>query len=389
MVLVNQSQIYFQLSEFTRIYEAILESISQDPILFGLIILLIILITIYVARKIARYLHHPSDDLASLIDESEHLTVLMHENPDPDAMASAMGIERIANKYDTDTQIAYPGRISHHENRAFRAVLDVSFDCINHVSEITGDTVILVDHYVPRGVEDGDTLIVDGVVDHHTVNGYPNTKDTTEFWYVEDKVGSCSTIVTEFLYELDIISEENGISKETATALYFGIKSDTNDMSKGVHDRDFKALTKLYRLKDDDMLHRIANPKVDKEALETRARAIMGREVRGSFAVSDVGEVQNPDAIPQASDELIQLEGLSAVIVIGTYNGDIRMSGRAYDDRVHLGNALSELANSIPGSEAGGHSEMAGGVIPLDTLETNNITRTDIIEDLFDVLNGR
>lgn len=370
-----------EVSELTRYA-------SENPASTFILFLIVLVISVVVVLRILKYLEEPSDRFLKFMQGADKVTILMHENPDPDAMASAMGVEELVQLVGADTEIVYPGRISHHQNRAFRAVLDVSFKNINHVEDIDGDKIVLVDHHEPRGVIGGDTLVPDVVVDHHTVTSDVLPEDV-KFWHVEDDVGSCSTLVTEYLQEQGMMNGDNQeLSEKVSTALYQGIRSDTNDLSKSVSDRDFRCVTSLYNYINEEMLFRIANPKIDGETLETRARSIMGRKVRGPFAVSNVGEVQNTDAIPQAADELVQLEGISATVVFGMCNGNIRISGRAYDDRIHMGKMLERCVEDIPGASAGGHSEMAGGMIPKEHFESSDMNRTDLIERFFEQMDG-
>lgn len=367
------------------------EFLASEPFIAAGIIIVLLVVGVVATHYVVNRLRNVSDEMMDAIEECDEVTILMHNNPDPDAMACAMAVDRLAQKVGTDTQMVYPGRISHDENRAFRAVLDVSFENIESSEEITGDKVVLVDHKEPRGLEDSETVIPDIVIDHHSTSG-GLSEEQIEFWYVDDNAGSCSAILTDFLEQQEIIGkkeDEVSISTKLATALYHGIKSDTNNLSQGVSDLDFRSINKLYSHIDSDKLHRISNPKADDDALETKARAIMGRDVRGPFAVSDVGEVQNTDAIPQAADELIRLEGLSAAVIIGLTEDSIRLSGRAYDDRIHLGEALRRAVEEIPNASAGGHAQMAGGSIPKDSIESGEVTRSDIIENLFDVMNGK
>jgi nanoRNase/pAp phosphatase (c-di-AMP/oligoRNAs hydrolase) len=371
-------------NEISDISRYVMENPSTSAILF----LIVLVILVVAVLRVLKYLKNPSDRLLDVTDGADLITVVMHENPDPDAMASAMAISELVRKIGVDAEIVYPGRISHHQNRAFRAVLDASFENINHVEDINGDRIILVDHHEPRGIIGGDGLVPDAVIDHHTVTS--EVPEDIEFWHVDDDVGSCSAIVGEYLEEQGILqnSGENTLSAKVSTALYQGIRSDTNDLSRSVSPRDFDCVTNLYDSIDEEMLFRIANPKIDEDTLETRARAIMGRKVRGSFAVSNVGEVQNSDSIPQSADELVQLEGVSATVVFGTCDENIRVSGRAYDDRIHMGKTLERCVEDIPSAGAGGHSEMAGGMIPRQYIESNDMNRTDLIEIFFEQMDG-
>lgn len=363
----------------------------SEPLVSVAVLILVLSVGAIGTHYVINSLRNVSDEMMDVLSDCEDITILMHNNPDPDAMACAMAVQRMAQKAGTESEIVYPGRISHDENRAFRAVLDVSFRNIDRSDQITGEKIVVVDHVEPRGLEDSETVVPDIVLDHHSSNG-GLSEEQVDFWHVNEECGSCAAILTDFLAQQEILtdgSEDALISPKLSTALYHGIKSDTNDLSQGVSELDFKSINRLYSHIDSDKLHRISNPKADDDALETKARAIMGRDVRGPFAVSDVGEVQNTDAIPQAADELIRLEGISAAVIIGTTDGTIRMSGRAYDDRIHLGEALRRAVEDIPDAGAGGHAEMAGGSIPKDSINSTDINRSDVIEKLFDVMNGK
>lgn len=340
---------------------------------------------------VVRFFETESDRFLNVIEDCNKITVLMHNNPDPDAMACALAVDRLAQDCGVSSEIVYPGRIAHDENRAFRAVLNVEFKQIDHAREIEGDKVVLVDQFEPRGVKDGETIVPSAVIDHHDPNGkYPSN---IEFCDIRESVGACSSILSGYLQDqnlLDSEPEKNRISNDLATALYHGIKSDTDDISQSVSDLDFASINLLYQNIDEEKLYRISNPKVDGNSLETKARSIMGRDVRGPFAVSDVGDVQNTDSIPQAADELIRLEGVSAAVVMGLCNESIRLSGRAYDDRIHLGKALQRAVEEITSEGgAGGHADMAGGKIPKDALENSEHSRSDLVEKVFDVMDGR
>jgi len=124
-----------------------------------------------------------------------------------------------------------------------------------------------------------------------------------------------------------------------------------------------------------------------------KARAIAGRRVEGSFAVADVGGVNNVDAIPQAADELIQLEGVSAVVVIGEREGTVHLSGRSRDDRVHMGNAIGAVLDGVDSGNGGGHSRMGGGAIeptvdPTGEQDPDTVDRDALADGLFRAMAG-
>lgn len=351
--------------------------------------------------QVVRWIRRPMGArFKRVLEKREEVVVLMHPNPDPDAMACAIGVERIAASVGTDVTIQFSGQIRHQENRAFLTVLDLEFEQIGHVSELAAEHVVLVDHNVPRGFEGSERVVPYAVIDHHPGGG---TGDA--FTDHRPEYGACATIVAEYLQELGgvpvgidggVDDVEFPISADVATGLLYGIQSDTQHLTNGCTEADFAASAYLFEGIDEDRLERIANPQVSAEVLESKALAITNRDVRGSFAVSDVGTLGNADAIPQAADELMSLEGVTAVVVYGERNGVIHFSGRSRDDRVHMGRALERALAGIQGATAGGHARMGGGQVPVKHVvgpyETDSPTglwsRTELSEQLFDAMNG-
>jgi nanoRNase/pAp phosphatase (c-di-AMP/oligoRNAs hydrolase) len=328
----------------------------------------------------------------------DEVVVLMHPNPDPDAMACALAVAELADAAETDVSMRYPGEIRHQENRAFQTVLDLDFERVESASEIASDPVVLVDHNTPRGFTGADTLEPIAVVDHHPGNG-----TGSEFTDVRTENGSCASIFAGYFDEMDweptspaemqtLENGEKAVPPQVSTGLLYGIQSDTKQLTKGCSKDEFRAAGYLYEGIDEDQLDRIANPEVDAEVLDVKAHAISNRDVRNAFAVSDVGEVGNVDAIPQAADELLRLEGVTAVVVVGEHEGTLHLSGRSRDDRVHMGKTLRAAVEEIPMADAGGHARMGGGQLSVEHMRglgpTDGVSRGVFIDRLFDAMSG-
>ncbi len=318
----------------------------------------------------------------------DEVAVLMHPNPDPDAMASALAVAHVADAVGTTATIQYPGQIRHQENRAFRTVLDLDAEQIESAEDVAADDVALVDHGSPRGFEGADQVDPYVVVDHH-----PDEGEGWAFSDVRPEYGACSTIVAEYLEDLGARPDggDHSLPWEVATGLLYGIQSDTKHLTSGCTPAEFAASAYLYPAIDEDALDRIANPQVSPEVLAVKARAFRNREVRGPFAVSDVGELSNVDALPQAADELVNLEGVTAVVVLGNRDGELHMSARSRDDRVHMGRALRAAVDDVPQASAGGHARMAGGQIGIEHMQgllSEGVSRREVVDDLFDAMSG-
>ncbi len=379
--------------------DALREAVESDPLLaVGAVGVLLVLVGV-LGLVLRRLWRSPGERFRRVIAGHDELAVLMHPNPDPDAMACAMGVVELADAVETSATIHYPGEIRHQENRAFQTVLDQDFERIDDESDLAAETVVLVDHNTARGFRGAETLEPVAVVDHHPGGGVGS-----DFTDVRTENGACASIISEYFQDLDweptppeelteTDEEADGVLPPTvATGLIYGIQSDTSHLTTGCCAAEFDAAAYLYPGIDEDRLDRIANPEVDAEVLDVKARAIIERDVRNAFAVSDVGTVSNVDAIPQAADELLRLEGITAVVVMGERDGDLHVSGRSRDDRVHMGKTLSELVDGIPLSDAGGHARMGGGQVSIDHIGTGTAElagRDDFRERLFAAMSGK
>ncbi|ELZ51448.1 phosphoesterase RecJ domain protein [Halorubrum coriense DSM 10284] len=375
------------------------EAMARENPEIAVAVALAVLIAVGVGLVVLRSRLTPGVRFRRLLAGEDEITVLMHPNPDPDAMSAAVGVASLADQADVDATVQYPGQIRHQENRAFRTVLDLELEPIEHVSDLAAESVVLVDHNEPRGFAGADGVLPTAVVDHHPGDGAGES-----FTDVRTDYGATASVVAEYFRDNGAVpvppdkhasetSSSLTLSTDTATGLLYGILSDTKHLTVGASEPDFAAAAYLYPGVDQDRLDRIANPAVDAEVLEVKARAIAGRRIEGSFAVADVGGVNNVDAIPQAADELIQLEGVSAVVVIGERDETVHLSGRSRDDRVHMGNAIAAVLGDVDNGNGGGHSRMGGGTIepnvdPTGEGEFETVDRDALAEGLFRAMAG-
>jgi nanoRNase/pAp phosphatase (c-di-AMP/oligoRNAs hydrolase) len=287
------------------------------------------------------------------------LAVVTHDNPDPDAIASALALVRIAEFAGVEAHACYYGDISHQENRALVNLLDVRLRQLSTPDDVDGYAgVALVDHSRP-GVNDGldPDQSVDIVVDHHP----PRAPISASFVDLRSDVGATSTLFTRYLRQLDV--EPN---RTLATALLYGIRVDTRDFSREVSVADYEAAAFLLSYADTSTLQRVESPSVSPEVFETLARAIRNRHQRGEVLISCVGRLRDRDALAQAADRLLDMQGVNVTVVYGLRDETIYVSGRARGTDVDIGETLREAYGRI--GDAGGHADMAGAQIPVGFL---------------------
>ncbi|WP_122089148.1 DHH family phosphoesterase [Halalkalicoccus subterraneus] len=318
--------------------------------------------------------------LRALVGQMEgDLGVILHDNPDPDAIASGVALARLARSVGTDAGVYYFGKISHQENRALVNVLDLELTALDEPAAAEAfDAIALVDHSLP-GVNDQlpEETPIDVVIDHHPSPGPVEARHLD----VRSEVGSTSTMLVEYFDALEL-----AIDERLATALLFGIRTDTNDFSRGVCRLDFEAAATLLPSVDVGTLDQVERPTISPETFETLARAIENRRVEDGVCTSCIGTLRDRDALAQAADRLLNMDGIVATLVYGFVDGTVYLSARAHGPTLDIGETLRDAFDQI--GSAGGHAGMAGAQIPLGFLgeesEDNEELLTQIVGEVID-----
>ncbi|PGF15155.1 DHH family phosphoesterase [Natrinema sp. CBA1119] len=287
------------------------------------------------------------------------LAVVAHDNPDPDAIASAVALVGVAESVGVTADACYFGDISHQENRAMVNLLELDLRNMAPDDSLAEYSAFaLVDHSRP-GVNDQlpTDLHVDIVIDHHP----PRGPVPGEFVDLREGAGATSTVLTEYVDRFDLAFDPS-----TATALLYGIRVDTNDFTRQVSPADFRAASTLSPHVDTSILRQIEQPSLEGETLETIARAIKNRVQRDSVAVASVGRIGDRDALPQAADQLLAMEGVETTLVFGFDDEMVFLSARSRAADVDLGETLRDGFDRI--GSAGGHADMAGAQLEIGIL---------------------
>ncbi|MFB6177976.1 MAG: DHH family phosphoesterase, partial [Halobaculum sp.] len=271
--------------------------------------------------------------LHTLRGVTEPMIVVTHDNPDPDAIASALALVDIARRVGVDAEAGYSGDISHQENRALVNLLDIDLRDLSgvDVTEAYG-SVALVDHSVP-GVNDSLSPSVQPsiVVDHHP----PNEGIDAPFDDIRPEMGATATMLTQYVETMGVEPVES-----VATALLYGIRIDTRDFTRGVTGADFEAAATLLPHADASILDRVESPSISANVFGVLAAAIRNRIVDDGTVTSCVGEISDRDALPQAAEQLLSMDGVTVAVVYGYQDGTVYVSGRARGADVDLGETL-------------------------------------------------
>jgi nanoRNase/pAp phosphatase (c-di-AMP/oligoRNAs hydrolase) len=320
-------------------------------------------------------LEYKARQLGEVIDRTDRkLAVRVHRSPDPDSIASAAALKAIAESRDVEADIIYDGEIGHQENRAFVNLLGIELVPRNEIDISAYDTVALVDHAKagdPEAEEDAQIII-----DH-----YEHEHDhDVEFTDIRPNVSATSTILTKYIQELDL-----ALDQEVATALLYGIRAETLDFKRDTTPADLTAAAYLYPFADHDTLEQVESPSMSPETLDVLAEAIRNREVKGSHLVSNAGFIRDRDALSQAAQHLLNLEGITTTAVFAISDDTIYLAARSKDIRMDIGRILEDAFDEI--GETAGHSTDASVEIPLgiftgiEVSEDNRQTLLELTEE--------
>ncbi len=281
--------------------------------------------------------------------------IITHENPDPDSIAAAFGLKYLFRKAAGVTSvIAYSGIIGRAENRAMVKMLGIDLVPLSKVTPRNFSIIAVVDcqpHtgnlYLPKGV------FPSIIIDHH-----PLRKSSLDADYLDipKDVGSTSTIITQYLRSFGM-----ELDRKVATALYYGIKSDTRDLGRQSTDADIRASIYLFPHILQKKLSRIEHPEKPREYFEELNSVLNSARIYGDAIVAKLEVISWPEMIGEFADELIQLEGIRWCMCYGRHNGAVLFSIRAKRTNYMAGVLAHKVALGI--GKGGGHETFAAGKI--------------------------
>jgi nanoRNase/pAp phosphatase (c-di-AMP/oligoRNAs hydrolase) len=288
-------------------------------------------------------------------EDASRILILMQDDPDPDAIASALALRTLLGRNRTGAPICTFGTITRPENLAMCEILDIDVEPIT-TREMHGfDRVAMVD-VQPSFLEER-FVEVDLVIDHHPIEEPIRARIRD----VRPSYGATSTILVEYLRAADV-----KITQRLATALLYGIKADTLGLERGGTRADLDAYAYLYLLANHNALRRIERPALGEAALDALAAGLAKRRIIKGVFFSHLGAVATADLIPQFADFGLQAKGVEWSVVSGVVGDEVHVSVRSVGYVRSAGDVTRAAFGDLGG--AGGHRTMAKAVVPLTAL---------------------
>jgi nanoRNase/pAp phosphatase (c-di-AMP/oligoRNAs hydrolase) len=284
--------------------------------------------------------------------DADRVLIMLHNDPDPDAMASGLALRNVLRRTKTTAIIGAIQGVTRPENQRMVNLLDIHVEAITAASLKEYDRIAMVDvqpHYF-GGLIDR----VDLVIDHHPEQpGY-----TAVFKDIRADYGSTSTILTEHLRAVDV-----NISERTATAMLYAIKSDTLFFNRSTNRVDLEAFSYLYPLADAALIRKMEGAEITLERLDFVLKAFKGGTWSEQVFSAFLGALPREDFIPYVADFYLQLEDVKWTVIGGIVNDCLVVSVRNLGYTKNAGEFVRRFFADI--GSAGGHRAMAKAVVPM------------------------
>src|SRR5262245_47858220 len=284
--------------------------------------------------------------------DADRVLIMLHNDPDPDAMASGLALRNILRRTKTTAIIGAIQGVTRPENLRMVNLLDIHVEPITPAAIREYDRVAMVDvqpHYFGGLIER-----VDLVIDHHPEQpGY-----TSVFKDIRADYGSTCTILTEHLRAVDV-----NISERTATAMLYAIESDTLFFSRQTNRVDLEAFSYLYPLADAALIRKMEGAEITLERLDYVLKAHRGGTLTDQVFCAFLGPSPREDFIPYVADFFLQVEDVKWTVIAGIVGDSLVVSVRNIGYSKNAGEFVRRFFSDI--GSAGGHRAMAKAVVPM------------------------
>ncbi|MEE8381633.1 MAG: DHH family phosphoesterase [Thermodesulfobacteriota bacterium] len=295
---------------------------------------------------------HWTHKIRELTKGAEHILILTQHDPDPDALASGIALRTLLGRNRTTAPIGSFGKVTRSENLSMIRLLDIRYTLLDQQSLGNFSMIAMVDvqpSYFGERVPKADIIF-----DHHPqIARYEDS-----FKDIRAQYGATSTILSEYF-----ISNDIKINQRLATALLYGIKSDTFMLDREVNPADIDVFTYLYPLANHNLIRRMDHPSLNPEEVSSYIKVLRKQKLIDKVLFAHLGPVKQEDIIPRLADFCLQVAGAEWSVVSGLFQKNLVISIRNVGYVKNAGEMVKKIFQD--GSIAGGHRTMAKVVMPL------------------------
>lgn len=287
----------------------------------------------------------------------DSVIVQCHDFPDADAIASGYAVYTYLKKQGKAVRLIYGGKqkITKPNLVILTEQLEIPLEYVTELPE--AELLLTVDCVYGEGNVTAFPAKQVAVIDHHLCN-----KPVSELMEVRSSYGSCATVVAQMLREegVDVNEDEN-----VATALYYGLYTDTNAFAELHHpaDRDLRDFARYHA----GVLMLLKNSNLSLEEMQIAGDALKHYRYREEYRFAVVqAKPCDPNILGFISDLLLQVDGVDTCVVFCKMPSGLKLSVRSCVPSVRAVELLDYIVSGI--GSGGGHMQKAGGYIPNGSL---------------------
>lgn len=286
--------------------------------------------------------------------------ILTHHNPDPDALAGGAGLAYLLEyKWGIAAHKAFSGLVARAENVAMLRHLTPGWIEIDSLEDAPNHrSIALVDSQPGAG---NNLLpaarVPEAVFDHHEPFRPPSAG--VAYLDLRPEMGATATMIYQHLEVAGL-----PIPPRLATALFYGIKTDTRGLSRGTSPGDEAAYLSLLAGLDRNALLQVEHAKRPAVFFKGLVEGLATTRVYQSAVVAELKEMHRSDFAAELADQLIALEGSRGVLCLGTHKGVLQLSVRTIPLGEDAGLLVQKMVEGL--GKGGGHGTIAGGQVILD-----------------------
>lgn len=298
------------------------------------------------------------------LGKDDHWCIMI--NADPDALASALALKRIMTHKAHSADIMRINDVTRPDNLAMIRYLSIPVKPWQPEKASQYTHFAIVDSQ-PHHCGAFQGIRYDCIIDHHPLprpQGSPDlpaTEPSPLFTDIRPGVGATSTIMTQYLQALSLRP-----GPRLATALLYGIRTDTGAFERSGGEDDFRAYQWLSHYANNSILRRIARSEYLREWLPLFSRAFRSlTRCRGSGAFASLTEVNSADLLVAVADFFTHVHGLRWIAVCGVVDKKVIVIFRGDGGR-DIGRLADACFYDV--GEAGGHRNLARAEFPLSAV---------------------
>ncbi|MBQ6587895.1 MAG: DHH family phosphoesterase [Butyrivibrio sp.] len=281
------------------------------------------------------------------------IVIQCHDNPDADAICSGYVLYRYFSKLGKKVRFIYSGNFKITKSNLVYLIKELKIP-IEFVSNLKTkpELLLLTDCQYGEGNVKKFPAKDIAVIDHHQVYGtLPKLNE------VRSNLGSCCSVIWNLL---KIEDEDFNIDENIATALYYGLYSDTNAFSEMSHPLDRDMIEALNYNKN--LILKLKNMNLTLREAKIAGVAMLGVEYHpdNKYAILRTDPC-DPNILGLIGDFIVAVDDIDVCLVYSILSFGVKFSIRSCSNETRADELATFLAQKI--GSGGGHTEKAGGIL--------------------------